>query len=253
MPGWMVKPAELIEVIETQKTTVNDVKVTEMRPLTAIDRRLYNRLILNAWDRITDDVWHPISLREAMADHGKSSRLRESVMRLQSTFIELTVTHENGEQMREPVALLARARFSERRNGLMYYRFSNEMRSVISNSTTWAKLQTDVISTIESRYAMVLYEITQQHANLKLHRYRDFTVEEFRRLLGVPEGKLMEFKNLRARAIDPAVREVTAKGGQIITVTPIASEWKRVTKLRLAWAPKPRNLTLDLGPEPAPI
>ena len=47
--GWdtLVKPGELIDV-------------AEMTPLTLTDRRIYNCLLANAWDRIGDNAEHVV-------------------------------------------------------------------------------------------------------------------------------------------------------------------------------------------------
>jgi hypothetical protein len=45
--GSMIKPAELVDVVE-------------MTPLTLVDRRTYNMLLAFAWDRIDEDVEHAI-------------------------------------------------------------------------------------------------------------------------------------------------------------------------------------------------
>ena len=52
----MVKPGELIDI-------------KEISPLTLTDRRIYNLLIANAWDRITEPVEHVIDKSDLMLPH----------------------------------------------------------------------------------------------------------------------------------------------------------------------------------------
>ena len=47
----IVKPGELVDIIE-------------MSPLTLTDRRVYNLLLANAWEKLTEPVQHVIAKRD---------------------------------------------------------------------------------------------------------------------------------------------------------------------------------------------
>jgi hypothetical protein len=65
----LVKPAELVDVVE-------------LTPLTLVDRRTYNLLIAHAWDRIDEDVEHSIPKAVLRGTHKGDERLSDTIQRL---------------------------------------------------------------------------------------------------------------------------------------------------------------------------
>jgi hypothetical protein len=66
----------------------------------------------------------------------------------------------------------------------------------------------------------------------------DFSVEDFRGLLGVPDGKLERIPNLLQRVIQPAVLEVNGLANFGVEIEPIRTGGKLrglVTGFRVAW------------------
>ena len=72
----MIKPAELIDVIE-------------ISPLTLTDRRIYNTLIANAWDTIDQPVSHSIAKRDLRGTRDANDRVGESIERLMASIARL--------------------------------------------------------------------------------------------------------------------------------------------------------------------
>jgi hypothetical protein len=56
-PGTMIKPGELIDIVE-------------ISPLTLSDRRIYNMLIAGAWDQIDQPVTHSIAKKDLRGTAG---------------------------------------------------------------------------------------------------------------------------------------------------------------------------------------
>ena len=81
MHGEMVKPGELIDI-------------KEISPLTLIDRRIYNLLIANAWDRITEPVEHVIDKSDLRGTHNGNERIEDSIRRLMSAIAEVKITRD---------------------------------------------------------------------------------------------------------------------------------------------------------------
>ena len=76
----MVKPGEMIDVIE-------------MSPLTLTDRRIYNLLIENAWEAIDQPVTHTIELRAIRSTRDANDRVGESVERLMAHHFLYALAH----------------------------------------------------------------------------------------------------------------------------------------------------------------
>jgi hypothetical protein len=219
-PETMLKPGELIDVVE-------------MSPLTLVDRRTYNLLIASAWEAIDQPVKHVIAKSELRGLHESNDRIGESIERLMTAFVRV-YTQVNGKPAIERAQLLGPTTEARAPDGMLYYRFSDEMRAIIRNSSIFARLRRDVIFALKSKYALALYEIIQKRGNLDWKRSEEFDIERFRQLLGVEPGRLSQFKHLNLRAIQPAVLEVRALSDFGCSVEPVLTG-RKVIKVKLSW------------------
>ena len=76
--GEIVKPGELVDIVE-------------LSPLTLADRRIYNLLIANAWDRIGEPVIHRIAKSALKGTHQGNERIESSLLRLMGTIAIVTI------------------------------------------------------------------------------------------------------------------------------------------------------------------
>jgi hypothetical protein len=216
----MVKPGELIDVVE-------------MTPLTLTDRRIFNQLIAYAWDRIADDAEHVIAKTELRGTHNGNERIGDSIERLMSAIVRVKI-ERNGKPATLRVQLLAPNSEDKAADGMLRYRFSAEMRAIILHSATFGRLRHDVMLALQSKYALALYEMVQKRGNLRHQWSQEFTVEELRALLGVPKGKLPRFANFHNKALKPAVAEVNSLGDYGIKLAPVKSG-RTVVAVKLSW------------------
>jgi Initiator Replication protein len=222
----LIKPGELIDIVE-------------LSPLTLQDRRIYNLLILNAWDSITEPKEHRVHKRDLRGSHHTNERVGESLLRLMGAVAQLRIERDAGEgdgpeTFTRRVQLLAGTEESARSDGIVFYSFPAAVRGIIKESSQYARLQKQVMFAFSSKYALALYEMVQKRGNLKFKTSEEFPVDRFRSLLGVDQGKLREFKNFKLRAIDPAVLEVNGLGEFGCKVEPVYSG-RKVTAVRLSW------------------
>src|SRR5512142_3400905 len=73
-----------------------------------------------------------------------------------------------------------------------------------------------------------------KYAPLGWERTEEIAIERFRQLLGVEPGRLKQFKNLNAWAIQTAVREVNALSDFGCSIEPVLAG-RKVVKVRLFW------------------
>jgi hypothetical protein len=223
--GSMVKPAELVDVVE-------------LTPLTLVDRRTYNLLIGHAWDRIDEDVEHAIPKSALRGSHESNDRLSDTIQRLMSGQVEVRIIRD-GKRYLQSIHLLgtvARPE-DEEEDGNVYYRFPAELREIIRQSSIFARLQTEVMFCFSSKYALALWEMIQKRGNLKHKNTDEFTPDELRKMLGVPRGKLKEFSHFRQKVLIPAVQEVNAFSPFMVQLDAIR-HGRKVVKLRLIWFAK---------------
>src|SRR5271170_3009913 len=217
----LIKPGELVDVVE-------------LSPLTLQDRRVYNLLILNAWEKITEPVEHCIHKRDLRGSHNVNDRVGESVERLMAAIARVQVVRDGKPFLRRVQLLAPTDEEINRADGLLYYSFHAGLRAIIKQSSQFARLQKDVMFSFTSKYALALYEIVQKRGNLKHKTSEEFSVDKFRSLLGVDPKKLNRFLHLRQRAIDPAVLEVNGLGEFGCKVEPIY-KGRKVAGVRLLW------------------
>ena len=216
----LVKPGELIDVVE-------------VTPLTLNDRRVYNLLLENAWDGIDKNVEHVISKSDLRGTHNSNDRVGESVERLMSAIVRVK-TVRDGEQHIERVQLLGGNVETLRRDGLLHYEIPARLRKIIGDSTVFARLRREIMFALTSKYALTLYEMVQKRGNLKYRASERFSLEELRAVLGVPDGKLATWSNLNLRALAPAVAEVNQLSDFTVDLSPIKTG-RRVTHVEMRW------------------
>jgi hypothetical protein len=224
--GDFPKPAELVEIVE-------------MRPLTHYDRRVWNLLLINAWPNILQDVEHSISKASLKGNHAGNDRLGDTVSRLMTTIVKVAVMR-NGKSTVRKVQLLGPTDENRNTDGHLYYRFLPELRSIIAMSDEWARIQARVMVALSSKYGLALYEMLCRRTRGSkdaLHTFEDFTIERFRLGLGVAEGKMERWQDLRRFIISPAIEEVSALSDFLVTAEPLKTG-RSITSIRLSWSKK---------------
>jgi hypothetical protein len=122
----------------------------------------------------------------------------------------------------------------DRPAGVLTYSFDKRLIEALKDSTIWGKIALPVLMAFTSKYAISLYENLAQVASLSKKIYQDYTLDEFRDLLGVPPGRYKAFGELNKHVIKPAVAEVNALAPFGVAVTPV-KQGKRVVQIRVGW------------------
>ncbi len=230
----MVKPGELVDLVE-------------VTPLTLNDRRIYNMMLEHAWEEIDQPVVHHISKASLRGSHNSNDRIGETVERLMRAIVKVSIIQE-GQPAVERVQLLGGNIEFEQPDGMLYYEFPSALRKIIKNSTVFARLQKEVMFALSSKYALTLYEMVQKRGNLRYKSSERFTLEEIRGVLGVPKNKLTTWSNLQMRALAPALEEVNALSDYTVAITPY-KEGRRVAGITLEWMRKKPEEQSKVGRE----
>lgn len=219
----MVKPGELIDI-------------KEISPLTLNDRRIFNLLIANAWDRIIEPVEHVIDKAYLRGSHNGNERIEDSIRRLMGAIAEVKIVRD-GKTAIKRVQLLGCNIEQEDDRGRLYYTFPKQLLEIIGESAVFGRLKMQIMYCFRSKYALALYEIVQKRIGLKYKQAEMFTLDELRGLLGVPKDKLLRFPDFNKYALQPALREVNALSNHTIEVG-VVKRGKRVAQLILTWMEK---------------
>lgn len=219
----VIKPGELVDIVELKKLTMND-------------RRIYNMLIDNAWDTITEDRTHEISKQElGHSKHKSYDRIGESIERLMGAMAKVRIK-QDGEMAFLRVQLLGPNTEQTRKDGVISYTFSRQLRDIIRDSQIFARLQREVMYQLTSKYSLVLYEMIQKRGNQRFIREQAFEVDELRDILVQP-GRLTSWINFRNKALDPAIREVSAMSDYTVSYD-VRKQGRKITHVILKWRRK---------------
>lgn len=222
LDGEMIKPAELIDI---QGAT----------GLSLSARRLYNQLLANAFgpDMGYEGRDFSVPLADLRGTHAGNERISDSIEALMKTVV--IVRGLDGRTTR--VQLLGGNDMvdSERRHGMLTYSFDKRLAPLLRESVVFAKLELAALQAFGTKYGLALYEALSRRVRLHHVFYEDFEIDAFRNLLGVPDGRLPSFGNLRQKAIEPAISEVVKLAPFSCGVEPVERIGRKVTKVRLRW------------------
>ena len=222
--GEMIKPKEIIGIAGIEGWSL-------------ADRRTWNLLLVNAWsDRLEDpeaDFYIPLS--ELRGLHDSNDRVRKSLEKLQKTLI--TVEMPDGATVRT-VQMLGGTDItdSDRTEGMLKYDFHRKLVPILRDSQVYARMEIKVLSAFTSKYALALYEVLASKMNLR-RTSEDIDLDTLRQWLGVEDGKLTTWSNLRKFALEPAEKEVNALSPYTVEIQPIR-RGRKVIKVAISWAKK---------------
>lgn len=230
LPGEMIKPAELVDI-------------SGAGGLSLYASKIYNRLLHNAFgpDMAEDGYTFTIRISELRGLHKGNERITPSLEALQKTLVRARLS--NG--VRRTVQLLGSTDIEDedRPNGMLKYRFDPALVELLRQSSIFAKLELKVIANFSSKYALALYEAVCRRVNMQ-GCVQEFSLEEFRELLRVPEGKLERFPDLNRKAIQPALLEVNGMADFQVSLLP-RKRGNRVAGIILAWGWKDKAGRLE--------
>jgi hypothetical protein len=205
------------------------------------DRRVVNLLYKNAGPRLCDDVDHAISIKELRGSHKGGERVKDTIVRLQQTIVQVPTIGKNGRPATKRVQILSDTTTSDNEDdptGQVVYAFSRGMREIIKDSTLWGRVRTAVIFAFTSKYSLSLYELLAARINLTHVWEEEFSLKDIRALLGVPEDKLLRMPDLLRNCINVAAAEVNGMADFGVKIEPIRKGGKlrgKVTGFRVAW------------------
>lgn len=227
--GRIIKPRELVDIIE-------------LTPLNRSETILYNQLLAHAWNDIKTRTVHKVLKAGLRGTHESNDRLHDAFDRLMSAWAKIRARDpQTGEMATFRVHLLGTNKEEDKDDGYFYYTFPADLLAVISQSKAWATIKSHIMYALRSKYSIRLYEMIERRIGM-MKQYEEFTVEEFRALLGVPDGKLDRYADFNKHCLKPALEEVNHLTDFEVTVMAI-KKGRTVEKLGMSWLKKsPRAL-----------
>lgn len=208
------------------------------------DRRIFNLLVENAWSEITEDKVHRIAIAKLRGPrHKGGERVADSVRTLMTSLVEVPTALEGHAAIFATQLLGETTRMidEDSAHAVLLYSFPRGLRAVIQDSRYWGRIKAHVMFAFSSKYALALYEAVCLRANRR-HDEQEFSVADFRALLGIEPGKLELFKSLNQRVLTPAVTEINGLSDFNVVVEAIRDGGLvrgQLKGFRLRWERKP--------------
>lgn len=193
--------------------------------LTLIQRKICNILLFNAIDRINEQEIHEISQKQLCSLVGYNSNdislIKDAIRSLISVVMEWNLLDDslfvNENALPEEViswnasSLLAGASI---KRGIIHYSYSPQIKTVLTSLEIYGRINLFIQSKFNSSYSLVLYENCVRFKNIKQTSW--FSLQLFRSLMGVSQGKYASFKEFKRNVITVAVKEINQKSDILI-------------------------------------
>jgi len=218
-----------------------DMRFVSGNALSLRAAKLFCLLIQEAGVAVADAVQHRVPYGVLNATFHKSrDELADAIMELHSTVVSVRLVSRQGRPYVKSGPILADVeREPDELDGAeIRFEFSAAMRRVISDSTHWAAVSRRAVLSFESRYSLRLYMFLALRANLRKVS-EEISLDDLRAMLGVPINALPRWQDVKRRALDPAIAEVTHLAGFSAAYEPI-KRGRRIVGVRLAWGLKDR-------------
>jgi plasmid replication initiation protein len=221
--GQIIKPGELVDIVE-------------ITPLNRSQMVLYNQLLGHSWPRIETTRVHRIRKAVLRGSHESNDRLHEAFDNLMGAWAKIKFKDQSGRPKIARIHLIGENTEEEEEDGYFYYTFPPELITIVGRSENWAKLKSQIMYALRSKYSIRLYEMLEKRVSLK-KQSETFTVDEFRALLGVPNGKLPRFGEFNKHCLKPALAEVNQLMDFHVEIG-VVKRGRSVEKLTLLWFKK---------------
>lgn len=222
--GSIIKPAELVDVVE-----ISSLNRTELV--------LYNQLLAHAWNDMAPGKVYRLPKAVLRGSHESNDRLHEAFDRLMGAFAKVRYRDpRTGRALTTRINLLGPNTEEDEDQGSFYYTFHDSLFRILENSHTWARLKSEIMYLLRSKYSIRLYEMIERRINMHAQS-ESFTVEDFRAHLGVPDDKLPRYADFNKHALQPALEEINQLTDYVVTVAAV-KRGRTVEKLQLTWLKK---------------
>ncbi len=227
--GRIIKPRELVDSIE-------------VTPLSRIEMILYNQLLANAWNEIRERPVHKILKAALRGSHESNDRLEGAFDTLMTAYAKVRARDpKTGKMATYRLNLLGTNKEEDAKDGYFYYTFPPDLLAIIGESTTWAAIKSHIMYALRSKYSIRLYEMIERRIGLT-KSYEEFSIDTFRAMIGVPEGKLERFADFNKYCLKPALQEVNHLTDFHVEISTI-KKGRAVEKLFISWL---RKSTADM-------
>ncbi|MBC6445231.1 MAG: replication initiation protein [Alphaproteobacteria bacterium GM202ARS2] len=230
-PDGMAKPKELIEIHEHHLLTLQD-------------RRLYSTLIHLIWDDLGKEQEHVVPMKLLRGtSHESNDQIKAAAWRLLLTGVVVRIADEAGEEGTLRCTLISQLFDLDEDNtpdGNLRFWIAPRLRKALLNSRQWGRIKPRICFAFSSKYALTLYENLCLRIN-RNNTFEDWSVADFRSLLGVEPGRYLAYCDFNKRVLKIAADEVNGLSDINVEITPIRTGGRvrgKIEGYRMIWQVK---------------
>jgi hypothetical protein len=202
--------------------------------LSALERKLVNVLLLNAFDKLTTERIHsipvPVLCELVGFNSNNMTHLKAALKRIMSTVIEYDVLGDGAKRDANWEAS-APVSYAGITKGVCRYQYTDWLAQNLANPDIYAIINISVQRLLSSSYAIALYEncLRFRGANGGSTGWRDVAV--WRKLLGAESSHYDDFKRFSSKCLKPAIKEINDASNIYVTAEYERVE-RKVTRIR---------------------
>lgn len=184
--------------------------------LSLLQRKISNVLLFNAYPKLLSEEEHQISIKD-ICNHIEYNgynydSIKNALKILLSTVLEWNVINETVEEDWTASSILASVNIKQ---SVCTYSYSPRMRQLLYSPSIYGKINLSIQANFSSNYGLALYENCVRYRNIC--RTKEFSMDVFKKIMGVSANKYLIFRDLKKRVIDKAVQEVNLLSDFIVT------------------------------------
>ena len=204
--------------------------------------KLMHLLIGTAGGRMAEDVRHELRLADIKAVEGMRNHSRVTLRKLFAQLAGTVMIFDDTEAQCEIIGgFLDRAKLDYRHeisdDLLVAWWFGGAFREMAEASCHWAVMDRQTVFALSSKYSILLFQHIASLQNLNHISAKTFTVPELRAMLGVPDGKIKRFANLKRDVLQPALAEINQLSRLTLTAT-LNKVGRTVASVTITWSEK---------------
>ena len=175
-------------------------------------RKMWNVLLLNAYDALLTSQQHSISLSvlsEAMGYNSRNyERLRESLEKLSTTGVTWDVGGKATEagKWNKNFAVSSLLAWGKVEDGILSYGFSPILSELLFNPEIYQRINIAQQRLFKTSYGLALWENCLRYSNIGSTGM--ISVDEWRQLLGATAKTYDEYRRFSQKVLTPAIKEV---------------------------------------------
>lgn len=199
--------------------------------LSLLQRKISNALLFHAYHELPDKAEHEITVKQlclTIGYHGNNhSAIKESLRGLLTTLVEWNVIDDDSNTEDWTAStMLASVRI---KGSLCRYAYSPRLKELLYSPSMYGKINLIIQSRFQSSYGLALYENCVRYRELPYTKW--FELDVFRKLMGVPPGKYVIFRDFKKRVIDKSLDEVN-RHTDLHIVAELEKSGRKVIKIR---------------------